>query len=159
MPSSANQIAQLWNRLAGNPIGPRLFSRLIGRIVPYSGSIRANVLELRSGFARVEMKDRRAMRNHLNSIHAIALANLGELTSGLALNYGMPEHARAILTGISVEYLKKARGTLIAEASTLVPNGDVREELEVQTLIRDSTGETVSRVIARWLVSPREPET
>ena len=159
MANPTNQIPILWNRLAGSPFGPRLFSRVLSRLVPYSGSIKPQVLELRSGFARVEMRDRRPVRNHLNSIHAIALANLGELASGLALNYGLPEHARAILTGISVEYLKKARGTLLAEASTPVPDGLEREELEVETLIRDREGEVVARVVARWLVGPREPRS
>ena len=156
MADPANQIRKLWDRLATNRIGARIFSRVLGRMVPYSGTIRPSVLELRAGVARIEMRDRRTVRNHLNSVHAIAIANLGELASGLALNYGLPDQARAILTGISVEYLKKARGTLTAEAATSIPSGLAKEELRVETTIRDEAGEVVPRSVATWLVGPRE---
>jgi acyl-coenzyme A thioesterase PaaI-like protein len=159
MTNPTNQIPALWDRLATKTLGPRLFSRLLGRLVPYTGSIRPDVLELRAGYARVQMRDRRGVRNHLNSIHAIALANLGEVTSGLALIYGLPEHARAILTGFSIEYLKKARGTLTAEATTTIPSGLEREDLEILTSIRDLSGEEVARSTARWLVGPREAKS
>ena len=62
-----------------------MFSRLVGWVVPYAGTLRADVLEMAEGSAVVSMPDRRGVRNHLNSIHALALANLGELTANLAL--------------------------------------------------------------------------
>lgn len=149
------KIRTLWSRLEPLPGGRRLFGFALGRIAPYSGSIHPEVLELRSGYARLVMRDRRAIRNHLGSIHAVALMNLAELTSGLALNYSLPSHGRAILLGLSIEFLKKARGRLTAEASAPVPHAVEREEVELTTTILDASGDLVARAHARWLVGPR----
>jgi acyl-coenzyme A thioesterase PaaI-like protein len=82
--------------------------------VTYSGSIHPQVKQLSSGFAEVSMKDRRKLRNHLHCLHAIALANLGELASGLAMLSALTPSARAIVSHIEVEYIKKAHGRLTA---------------------------------------------
>jgi acyl-coenzyme A thioesterase PaaI-like protein len=149
-------IPALWDRLSPLPGGKRLFSRLLGRMARYTGTIRPRVEELRPGYARVSMRDRPPVRNHLKSVHAIALMNLAEVSSGLALLYGLPPGGRAILTGLSIEFLKKARGTLTAEAELEVPRTTERQEYEFESVIRDAEGEVVARAKARWLVGPRE---
>ncbi|MDH5447119.1 MAG: DUF4442 domain-containing protein, partial [Gammaproteobacteria bacterium] len=130
--------------------GKWLFSFLLARQIPYTGSISARICELAPGRARVKLQDRHKIRNHLNSIHAIALMNLGELTTGLALLTGLKPGVRGIITGLSIEYLKKARGSLIAESSTLQP--EVTEDIEHEVIaeIKDLEGDVVARCTAHW---------
>jgi acyl-coenzyme A thioesterase PaaI-like protein len=148
-------IREQWQRWSGRPGGRRVFSWLLGKLVPYTGSMGARVEELRPGYARATLRDRRRVRNHLRSVHAIALMNLAELVTGLALNYAMRPDTRSILTGLSIRYQKKARGLLTAEAIAPVLESSDERELTLVTEIRDAAGDVVATAEARWKVGPR----
>lgn len=153
--SPGTRALAIWRKFGGNDIGRRIFSRLLAQQVPYSGSIRAVVQELRPGYCRVSMADRRALRNHLNSIHALALANLGELVSGLGMLVTLPPTTQGIVTRISTDYHKKARGPLIAESSSDVPSVEEPIEHLIQAQIKNARGEKVATVSVTWSLRPK----
>ena len=141
-----------WRRLSRVPFGRRLFSRLIGWMAPYTATVGARIQDLGPGYSRWTLRDRRKVRNHLNSIHAVALVNLAEVTSGTAMLTALPPGTRGIVTGLSIQYHKKARGTLTAESRCEVPSigDDVRYDAHAD--IRDEAGDLVASADVTWLL-------
>ena len=152
---SRNLIKQAWDFLSVIPGGKVLFSRLIGRMAPYSGTVHAHVEVLRPGYCEARMADRRSVRNHLDCVHAIALANLAELAGNVALAYSLPDDARFIVSGMEIEYTKKARGTITAVGEPPVPRTSTRAAYEVPVTLRDAAGEQVARAVLHSLVGPK----
>ena len=150
-------IATWWRRLSRLPGGRWMFSKMIGRMAPYTGSIGARIVDLGPGYSRWTLRDRRKIRNHLNSIHAVALVNLAEVASGTAMLAGLSPATRGIVKGLSIEYLKKARGTLTAECRCAPPTVDRETDYTLEATITDQGGDPVARAHVVWRLAPRTP--
>ncbi|MBN2057123.1 DUF4442 domain-containing protein [bacterium] len=148
------QLLGWWKKLEGTSSGRWLFSRLLGCVAPYTGSIAPRIMELAPGRAVVVMTDRRKRRNHLRSLHAVALMNLAEAASGLAVITALPAGARGILVGFDVSFTKKARGTITAEATVVLPDTSQRSTCDVPVALRDAAGDQVVMATAHWLIGP-----
>jgi acyl-coenzyme A thioesterase PaaI-like protein len=122
-------------------------------MAPYTGTMGAQVLELEPGRAIVQLRDRAKVRNHLRSIHAIALANLGELSSGLAATAALPQGVRGIPNRITIDYHKKARGTLTATGTATIPEFSDETTVNAEAQIRNAEGELVTTVTVQWKLS------
>lgn len=142
-----------WEKASKVPLGKCFFSLMVKRAIPYTGALGSEIIHLSAGQSEVKLKDRRGVRNHLSSIHAMALANLGEFSTGLAVVTGLPKDMRAILKGFQIDYLKKARGTLIAKAHYEHKNTqEESQDVEVVGNIYNEEQEVVARVKALWRV-------
>lgn len=156
--SPGDRLRVLWSRLSPLPGGRWLFSRLLGLMVPYSGRLGARVVTFGSGHVVVELRERRAVRNHLNSVHAMALANAAELASGLAMLGALPPTVRGILTAFDIDFQKKARGRLLVESRCEVPHVTEDEDYLAEATITDAEGDTVATARATWRLGPVPPE-
>jgi uncharacterized protein (TIGR00369 family) len=145
-----------YDTLSFLPGGKQLFGKLLGAAIPYTGSLGARVMELGSGYARVELTERRAVQNHLKSVHAIALANLAELTGNLALVYSLPKGTRFIVRSFSIDYLKKARGVLSAACRIDTPIDSEPADYELRVAITDTSGAVVAEARLLTKVGPVE---
>ena len=158
MSESGAPLLHTWRRLQRWPAGGWLFSRAVCFKAPYFGSIAPRVLRLEPGLCEARLRDRRAVRNHIGSVHAIALCNLAELCAGLMTDASLPRGMRWIPKGMSVRYLQKAHGTLVGSAKPAfaINSADSGYELPVQVEVRDLAGELVfDAAVTMWLSPSR----
>ena len=143
-----------WQAFRRFPGGAWLFNQLLARMVPYTGALGARLTTLAPGAATVVLRDRRGVRNHLRSVHAVALANMAEFVSGTAMLTALPARTRGIVVRLEIDYLKKARGTMTGRARINVPPILGPCELYPEAEIFDESGDVVARARVTWKVEP-----
>lgn len=150
-------LLSLYRRITRWPAGHWLFSRAVCFKAPYFSTIAPRFVALEPNRCEVRIRDRRRVHNHIGTVHAIALCNLAELAAGVMTDASLPASMRWIPKGMTVEYLKKAKGTLHGVATpdiALVESAD-GYDLPVSVVVTDAAGDAVFRAkIAMW-VSPR----
>ena len=147
----------LWEQFAGKPGGKWAFSQLVCFRAPYFASIRPRFVVLRPGYSEVSMRKRRAVTNHIGTVHAIAMCNMAELAGGTMTDVTVPRGHRWIPKGMQVEYLKKATTHLRAVATpALEPDWAEALEYPVDVAVEDLAGEVVFRArITMWVTPPK----
>lgn len=148
----------LYRRMRRWPAGQWLFSRAVCFKAPYFGSIRPHIEVLEHGRCEASIPDRRAVHNHLGTVHAIALCNLAELCAGVMTDASLPEGMRWIPKGMTVSYLKRAKGRLrgVATPAIAIETRDSGYELPVNVDVLDAAGERVFNAEVRMWLSPKK---
>ena len=152
----AAEALQMFRKLGGSAPGRWLFSRIICFRAPYFGSISPRIEMLEPGRCVVRLRQRRAIQNHIGTVHAIAMCNAAELAAGMATEAGIPASMRWIPKGMSVRYLKKALGEL--RASARIPeirDPSAAQDLHVIVEVRNVADELVFDADITMWVTPR----
>lgn len=153
----SQRILSAYRTLSGKPGGKWLFSQLVCWKAPYFSSIAPRIETLEPGRCIATIRHRRAVTNHIGTVHAIALCNLAEFTGGLACDVSIPPSMRWIPKGMTVAYLKKAVGIMRAVATPAFAPREAAEgyELPFEVEVQNPAGEVVFKAtIAMW-VSPK----
>ncbi|HIF20247.1 MAG TPA: DUF4442 domain-containing protein [Gammaproteobacteria bacterium] len=134
---------KLYQSLTHLPLGKIIFSKMLCFLTPYFSSIKPSIKELKINRCVVFMKKRRAVTNHLKTVHAVAMCNMAELAGGLMTEVSLPQGKRWIPSGMTVKYLKKAKSNLIAIADGNELDWDREGEVIVPVGITDDNNELV----------------
>ena len=153
----AAPVLPLYRRISRWPAGHWLFSKLVCLKAPYFSSIAPRIEVLEPGRGIATLRHRRAVTNHIGTVHAIALCNLAEFVGGLTCDVSIPPSMRWIPKGMTVAYLKKAVGTMRATATPAFAPREAAEgyDLPIEVVVANPQGETVfTATIGMW-VSPK----
>lgn len=153
----ATTLLGMYQQIRQWPCGHWLFAKAVCFKAPYFSNISPTITRLENGCCEARIKDRRGVRNHIGSVHAIALCNLAELAAGLMTDASLPPGMRWIPKGMQVAYLKRAKGDMRATATPATPliASATSYELPVNVVIRDSAGDSVLHAEIRMWLSPK----
>lgn len=114
----------IWKFLSKLPLGKYVVSGIAAFVAPYTASIAPVIENLTINTCEASISDYPWLRNPFGSIHAIALANLGEFATGLSvlslLQQDKYRHLRGIPISIECEFIKKARGRVLAKGIAII---------------------------------------
>jgi acyl-coenzyme A thioesterase PaaI-like protein len=148
-----NKIMKIYNKCEKLPFGKIIFSKLVCFKAPYFSSIKPQFIKLQQGYCEVLLPKRRAVTNHINSIHAIAMCNVSDLAAGTMLEASIPNTMRWIPKKMAVSFLKIAKTDLRAVCEMPLDKLDKPGELNMPVHVKDKNGEEVFRALITMHIS------
>ena len=157
--TAPNKLAKSLAPLEKLPKGMARVARtlILGNLVRFVGTAKLDVEELTSTRAIISVKNRKRVRNHIGSVHAAAIALLAETATGFVVGMNVPDSGAPVIKSLKVEYKKRAKGALRAEATlTEAQVTQIRTiekgEVTVAVNVTDETGAepVVCEMIWAW---------
>lgn len=157
-----NKLSRLVQKINTAPAFCRswLLSTLFGRTIKFAGTAGVAVEQLDFHKARLKLRNRRKVQNHIGSVHAAATALLGESASGFLLGMHVPDDKIPLLKSMQIQYLKRSTGALTAQAQldemqiSLLRNAD-KGEVVIKVLIKDQLGVEPVEALYTWAWIPK----
>jgi len=150
-----NKVLKMHAQMSKYPFGKWLFSRAVARMAPYFLTIKPTVEEIRHNYIKVSMRKRRAVHNHLKTVHAIACCNLCEFAAGVCMEASIPKHRRWIPIGMDVAYVAKAGSDLTASCDLSSVDWDNCTEALCNVSVRDVNDVEVVKAVITMKVSDK----
>lgn len=146
-----NKILDLHERFLRLPFGDRFFSAFAARQAPYFKTVSPLVKVLEPNRCEVMVRKRKAVQNHIGTMHVIAIANGLEMAMGFMAEASIPPHLRWIPKGMQLDYPSKGETDILCIAS--VPDGAWRAgDLTVKVEALDTAGTpVVTGTVTLWI--------
>lgn len=152
-----NRLARLVHKFDAYPAGLRRFfiTWAFGGTVHFVRTAGVKFEELSEERAVLTLDNRRRVQNHIGTVHAAAVALIGETATGAVFGMNVPDDKLPILREMRLNYTKKSQGALRAEA-WLSPEQrasfarDEKGDIAVPVKITDETGEATVEAQYVW---------
>lgn len=117
--TQTNRLAKLVKATSRFPKGVRstLWSKAFGRVVPMVGTAGIKYIEVSRNTVIVELKNHRGMQNHINQLHAVAMALLAETATGFVTGMNVPDTSIVLIKSMKIDYKRPSKGDMRAVAT------------------------------------------
>ena len=158
-----NRLARVVHKFDSLPVGLRrsLITWVFGGTVHFVRTAGLKFEELGEDRAVLMVRNKRRVQNHIGTVHAAAVALLGETATGAVFGMSVPDDKIPLLKSMQINYLKRSQGALRAEA-TLSPElrarigAEGKGEVSVPVRISDETGEPTVECEYIWAWRPKK---
>lgn len=135
-----NKLSHLVGKIHSAPVFLQswLLSKLFGRAIKFAGTAGIVIKRLDFQQAILVQGNFRKVQNHIGSVHAAAMALLGESASGFLLGMHVPDDRLPLLKSMHLDYVKRATGRLTASA--------MLSDLQIQQIREQEKGEIIIQV-------------
>jgi acyl-coenzyme A thioesterase PaaI-like protein len=161
--SDHNRLARVVHKFDGYPAGLRRFliTWAFGGTVHFVRTAGVQFESLTEERAVLMLRNKRRVQNHIGTVHAAAVALIGETATGAVFGMSVPDDKIPLLKSMKIAYTRRSQGALRAEA-TLSP--EMREhfwvkekgEIAVPVKITDETGEPTVEAEYVWAWRPKK---
>jgi acyl-coenzyme A thioesterase PaaI-like protein len=136
-------------------------SKILGKVVPYVGTSGLLYEEITSERVVVSIKNRHKVQNHINNVHAAAMALLAETATGFVVGINLPDDKLPLIKSLKVDFYKRTQGDMRAVA-TLTPedvariSSEPKGELWVPVSVTDESGDEPIKCEMLWAWVPKK---
>lgn len=135
-------------------------TRLFNTVVPYTGTSGVIVHKLTAEECIVEIKNKRKARNHIGSIHAVAMALIAETATGYPVAMSLSDKCVPVIKTLKMDYQKRIQGALTAHAKltaeqTKMIKEQEKGEVTVAVTLTDESGREPVQATMTWAWTPK----
>lgn len=140
-----------------------VLNRMMRLLIPFNGPHGVKIIEIGLNRVRTTAPYQRKNFNHVRSVHACAIATIGEFSAGLLLISRLdPTRYRLIMANLEIDYLFQAKEDIIAETALdeTILQEDILAPLRekstsfktLETLVTTGNGRKIARIRTRWQI-------
>ena len=109
----------------------------------------------------VRIRNQRKVQNHIQGVHAAAMALLAETATGFCVGMNLPDDKLPLIKTMKIDYVRRSQGDMVAAAS-LRPEqiqqilSQDKGEVTVPVTITDASGEQPIQAEMVWAWVPKK---
>jgi len=165
MSATPNRLARTLQRIEALPALLRQPARNLAlrRAVPFTGTAGLDFVALTPARTEIAVRNRRPVQNHIQGVHAAAMALLAETATGMVVGMNVRDDCLPLCKSMHVDFKKRATGAMRAEASLSEPQrasmrAEPKGEVTVKVVVTDEAGVNPVECEFVWAWIPKTPK-
>ncbi|PTQ90662.1 DUF4442 domain-containing protein [Agitococcus lubricus] len=137
-----------------------VLSKILGKVVPYVGTSGLLYEEISSQRVIVSIRNQKKVQNHINGVHAAAMALLAETATGFVVGINLPDDKLPLIKSLKVDYHRRTKGDMRAVATLDAADiarihQEAKGEILVPVTVTDESGNEPIQCEMVWAWVPK----